>query len=41
MFPQAGFGNGEDRIQVHDTGLGETILRAKRDLGRDLPNMGG
>jgi len=40
MFSQAGLGNGEDRIQVHDTRLGEAILMAERDFGGDLPDTG-
>lgn len=28
MLPEAGLGNGENRIQVHGTRLGEVILRA-------------
>jgi len=40
MLPQAGFGNGEDRIQVHDTRPGEAILKAEWDFGWDLPDTG-
>ena len=40
MLPQACLGDGEDRIEVHDTRLRKTIRKAERDLDRDMTDAG-